>query len=238
MLTGIPARGVKFGMLQSLGEVQRRGSSEKAYWYLKMRCTSCSKFIWARLDHVKIGAITRCTCVKHRPEEYVGKKIGVITVLSVRATANGYAKALCLCSLCKKKNERTLPHLRAIQKSGGLGCYCTTKKAYEQRRKLRRGFRPDGSSLTFVKSTDDTLRLFLCKCDCGNKVTLKPGLFLNRYKKSCGCQIGRAAKTIRVFGRSMTLLEAAKLFGSSWSKIRHRLDKGMAPEAAVLAHTG
>lgn len=76
--------------------------------------------------------------------------------------------------------------------------------------------------------------LFACSCACGNpkEVLVSAHRLASGTVKSCGCLVEK--RSLRVFGETLNLSEAAVVAGLTKQALAHRLARGMTAEEAVV----
>lgn len=187
---------------------------EKKKW--KCQC-DCGSITYVATRNLKTGNTKSCGCQKNA----VGKKrprkgndmlltnpIGQIRVLSIDEK-NNIAK--CFCLECGKKSELPLDKVKEMYKSrkrsytcGQNGCSYTRKtKNNKSFGKINKGDR--FGNLTVIDRSENkiyktnksfsSVPMFLCQCDCGNKVTIQGRYLLGGRTKSCGCQKSKNFKS-------------------------------------------
>ena len=110
--------------------------------------------------------------------DMIGKKFGKLTVIKkTSATKNGSIVWECECACGKTR----LATSRELNSGSVKSCGCLRKERYDL---VGQKF----GKLTVIKSeTLGSHRTFLCKCDCGNEISVR-GDSLRRGKTvSCGC---------------------------------------------------
>lgn len=103
----------------------------------------------------------------------------------------------------------------------------------------------EDSGLTAERTDGRSNRLWLCLCDCGKQAMYHASPLKFGQTKTCGCgQAERAAalgaasrdaaQRVKVFGEPVAVTELARLADFTPAGLRHRLGKGMTPEAAAF----
>lgn len=129
-------------------------------------------------------------------EDLAGKRFGKLTVISLEGKDEKRGtlwKCQCDCGNIKIAKSHIL-------KSGHIkSCGCSYKKNLKGKRFGR---------LTVISENGrDCIGnvLWLCKCDCGNEVTVKSSMLNNGHTKSCGCFAKEIVKEKRtIHGKSQT----------------------------------
>ena len=119
------------------------------------------------------GKTKSCGCLL-RESKYIiapGTRFGMLTVISLDGNY-----ALCRCDCGNVKRIYKYPLIKGDTYS--CGCLPTEKKPVPLASGLRFG------KLTVISSTGS---MSLCRCDCGNKITVQKYLLVSGHTKSCGC---------------------------------------------------
>lgn len=123
---------------------------------------------------VTSGNIKSCGCLKNQIIDYTGKKFNHLTI--VKELGGGEVLCRCDCGNEVIKNKQKV--IKGIIKS----CGCIT------RNKIKRDLTGQRfGMLVVLKPVDEKYNSFICKCDCGNKITVTRGHLINGSIKSCGC---------------------------------------------------
>lgn len=144
-----------------------------SYALLNGRTKSCGCYRKDKLRNDKITDIT-------------GQVFGELTVLSFIGSAyyNGLSNGtmwLCECSCGKRIIVRKMNLIRGLTKS------CGHKSKVKDKTGQRYGLLTV-ERLDHIKRTENkTTTYWLCKCDCGNHVSVDGGSLVSGNTKSCGC---------------------------------------------------
>jgi len=136
-----------------------------------------------------------------RPEEYIGKKFGRLTVLSLKgSTKGGHRLAQCQCD-CGTQKSITVYRLRT---GGTKSCGCwrsdvsrrtgrknghdLTGRTFGKLTVLRRDKEADKDSNSYQKPR------WMCRCECGTVKSIRSSNLTNGTIQSCGCLTRRTGK--------------------------------------------
>lgn len=147
--------------------------------------------------------------------DITGKKYGSLTVLRRSGTKNGQALWVCRCDCGTEKEVESYLLRKGLVKTCGCGAYKIGERTFVDRTRMRYG------RLTAIKrvGTKHHEALWLCKCDCGNEVTVVAGSLSSGNTKSCGClQLENAKK---VGSASTHGMSKTRLYGV-WSAMKRR----------------
>lgn len=179
---------------------------EKKKW--KCQC-DCGNITYVATKNLKTGNTVSCGCQKNAKgktrlgdiEEKLQKNnIGQLKVLSIDKERN---KAHIHCLQCNKDSYIPLDNLidmykkKKVSYTCGLnGCSYTRQNKHSQiYHNVKNGDR--FGKLTILKRIENkiakskngysSIPMFLCKCDCGNVVSVQGRYLLNQSTRSCGC---------------------------------------------------
>lgn len=115
----------------------------------------------------------------------IGRKINKWTILSI-TKKNGQAHAECQCECGTQKSVRVLNILYGYSKDCGCG-----RKAMLRETRTKNLVGQRFGKLTVVELLEDSnkfnRRLYKCKCDCGNEITVPSSSLTTDHTRSCGC---------------------------------------------------
>ena len=161
------------------------------------RLCDCGKTRCATSVDLKHNRVKSCGCSTYDKIEaglynnLAGQKVGKLTVLelSSRKTSNRCRTWKCICE-CGNICEVASENLNLNSKRPTLSCGCL--KA-EKVREYGKSIRGDLTQRKFGKlqpisiTSDEEIRIWHCKCDCGNECDVQARYLLNGHKRSCGC---------------------------------------------------
>ena len=181
-----------FGVYKVL-EYDLQMSAEKRRGYWKCKCQQCNNIQSVRVDGLKRNPKS-CPLCKY--PNLVGQVFGNLTVLSKGQTdKNGHASWLCKCN-CGTIKEISGTNLIQgyTQSCGCLQKDTVSKKLLKDLKGQRFG------KLTVIERDDQNNQPrvhWLCKCDCGNTVSVQGNNLLNSHTQSCGCIHSKGELKIR-----------------------------------------
>lgn len=123
---------------------------------------------------VTSGNIKSCGCLKNQIIDYTGKKFNHLTI--IRELGGG--KVLCKCDC----GNEVIKNKQAVIKKRLISCGCITRNEIKRDLTGQRF-----GMLVVLKQADEEYNSFICKCDCGNEITVTRGHLINGSIKSCGC---------------------------------------------------
>lgn len=129
--------------------------------------------------------------------DYIGKKFGFLTVVSLSRVVSQKQYWNCKCE-CGNIVEKMSNYL--TRKRGRHHCGCKDKYASLEGQIFGR--------LTIIEKTRSRKGIaWLCKCTCGNLIVLETGRFINGKTSSCGCIKTKYARNMlgRKFGNLLVL---------------------------------
>lgn len=180
--------GQRFGKLTALFEQPER-KNRKIVWHCKCDCGNECDVVSSYLIS---GHTQSCGCLQkartsaaaRKGTDLTGQKFNRLTVLK---RANDSAKWICLCD-CGNLTEVTTSHLRSDHTKS---CGCLKIEQAKSRLIDLTGYKT--GLLTVIgldeeKSTPD-VKYWLCKCECGNIISVSRSALLRGDKstQSCGC---------------------------------------------------
>jgi len=172
--------GKTFNELTILGEAPKKGTK------VMVDCIcSCGKHKAISLSEVILGGTRSCGHLKatDHPEQYVGKKYGMLKVLEVRGIINHVMVVRCLCDCGHMKDCR----LGRVLAGTVSSCGCKGK-IMDPEKYIGDVF----GLLEVMKIVPDPKGMgratALCGCVCGKEYTVKMSLLLNGEVVSCGCK--------------------------------------------------
>lgn len=154
-------------------------------------------------------------------EDLTGNVYGRLTVLGFGGVINYDRYWVCQCSCGTKRIIKEYSIISGITVS--CGCYHTEKtKEFALDlvgQKIGR--------LTVIKRVEnkDRCTVFLCKCDCGNEITVKGSVLNRKEVMSCGCVKSKGEYKIAKFLNKYNIkYEAQKTFDDCKRKYKLRFD--------------
>ena len=191
--------GKRFGMLTVLEYAGKRDGMHR--W----RCLcDCGKQCLAATHQLLCGYKKSCGCLSHPPlKDYVGKRLGMLTVLEYAGKWDSMHRWRCLCDC----GNETIVGQTLLQSGRTKSCGCNGSPPME-----------DLTGKVFGKLTVLELAewksgtsYWLCRCECGNETKVRYAYLISGHTKSCGCLQNSIIKTNMKFvdGTSVTLLEKA-----------------------------
>lgn len=211
----IDLTGQKFGRLTVIERDTSVGSKRGAFWRCKCDCgneKSISSYA------LRAGMTQSCGCLNReiisKPKDLsnmVGKHFGRLTVMERsedHITPSGQKKVMWLCK-CDCGNEIIVSSQDI--KSGhtkSCGCLSTKKRGSglidltgQRFGKLVVIERAEDYVYKHKKRTQTTSPRWLCKCDCGNTITVQGGNLRSGNSTHCGCEspISKGEKIIATF---------------------------------------
>lgn len=187
MAKKIDLTGRKFGRWFVVEEVSQKKRQRR--WLCQCECGNVKEVIQSTLTR---GASASCGCMRNEKVakkvklNLTGKKFGLWSVIK----ENGRNKHGQVLWECKCECGNVVNVVGSFLKRGvSQGCGCSRNKKISERTKIGLVDRKFGR-LTVLKDvgSDEQKRiLWLCQCECGNKIEVS-GVFLRRgTTKSCGC---------------------------------------------------
>jgi len=178
--------GKKFNLLYVLEE-GGRDKNGKRMW--KCQC-ECGNIVEIEASSLIKGYTKSCGCLKHKKQDLVGQKFGMLTVLSRVTNENkrGDIYWNCVCD-CGKKIIIGGKRLRAKTKNI-RSCGCSRLKAILDRiddLTGKRFGRWTVISLQRVRKDGSRGGKWLCQCDCGTERIVAAKLLKSGASLSCGC---------------------------------------------------
>jgi hypothetical protein len=173
--------GKRFGILTVIKEYGR-DKNRKRTWLCRCECGE-EKVIEA--SSLMNGFVKSCGCLKHKKQDLVGRKFGMLTVISrSRVDKNRDVFWHCLCDCGNEKEVRG----RSLKDGSTKSCGCLSINKNKERAEDLTGQRFGKLvALEIVRAPTHKRGFWLCQCDCGNiKVVAARGLKSGKTL-SCGC---------------------------------------------------
>ena len=152
----------------------------KAYWYCKC---DCGREIIKQGKLLNNGHITSCGCRINRKvtKDLTKQKFNRLTVISFAYIKNHKTYWKCQCDCGNIVTVAGTSLTQGNTKSCGCLVHTNTTRIDLQGKKFGKL-----KVLQYVR-TIDKVPIWLCQCDCGNKVAVKSIYLLHNETKSCGC---------------------------------------------------
>lgn len=219
--------GKKFGMLTVTKMLPNYKGNHKVYCECKCEC---GNEVIRRADILQRTKIPTCGCVSTRPKEnknarldYVGRKIGHLSVIAMLNEYEGKKGSFCRC-VCDCGNECVVPSYGLLKRKHPPSCGCMKKyyqqKQAERNRKDYTGMRFGRLVVEYMKYNTGSTTYAHCLCDCGNHVDIRATELTRKDGKatrSCGClQAERTSnanyidQTGRMFNNGVKALRPAR----------------------------
>lgn len=164
--------GVKFGKLTAV-EIVGKAKNQANIWSCKC---DCGNTVEIPIGNLTSGNSTSCGCVDS--PNLCGLRVGKLTVIKECGRSNsGSVLYLCKCD-CGNESSVRAGRLRSGE-TKSCGCYNRldlTGKKFGLLTALR----------VEIKSGKGGVR-WVCKCDCGNEVSIPSTRLTSGRKKNCGC---------------------------------------------------
>lgn len=207
--------GCRFGKLTVIEKTEK---TQDRYAVWKCRC-DCGKEVEVNTKRLTRGTITNCGCIPKKAGhtgtgavDLTGQKFGELTVLSRAEKKGGRTQWNCLCS-CGKHTIVSTQNLKA-GKTKSCGCQRYNRGT---RREDLTGKRFGNLTVLYpVKEKDGkSMKVWHCKCDCGNETDVSESGLIYGNCKSCGCLKQEIWKNIpnqlhRIDGTCVEMLEKRK----------------------------
>lgn len=179
--------GEKYGLLTVVEEdleykIKNNIKSKGRYW--KCQC-ECGNIVTVRTDSLRTGNTKSCGCLSiNRGEDLTGRTFGDLTVLERSYNANRhdrhmYWKCKCTCGTIKDYSSSNLLSGRLT----ACGCKNSSNKIIDIVGKRFNKL----VVLSYVGQAQGRGSLWLCQCDCGNKVIRTRDALITDSYSSCGC---------------------------------------------------
>lgn len=192
----IDLTGQKFGKLLVKERVENQVSPKgkiKARW----RCEcDCGNEVFSTSSNLKSGKNQCWECAhketgKKKRKNIEGQTFGYLTVNEIRREKdkNGKQRTYCVCT-CKCGKEH-ITQMDILLSPGLHSCGCARKEIADQLSRSIIGLK--FGRLTVIKELKElTPRKVICKCECGNEITVLKTDIMSFHTQSCGClQIDR-----------------------------------------------
>ena len=167
--------GQKFGRLTAIEKTNKR-KNRLIVW--KCQC-ECGNICYAPSSELKRGNITSCGCINS--PDITGQKINGLTVLE-KTDEKLFGSILWRCK-CDCGKECLIKASQLYTKSV-YSCGCQ----FQRRRNL---IGEKFGKLTVINETNkrnNGNKIWLCKCECGNKIEVPTRSLINNNTQSCGCR--------------------------------------------------
>lgn len=162
--------GKKFGKLTAIEDAGEKHGAR--FW--KCQC-DCGNLAIVRASKLIAGHSRSCGCL-HKTF-LIGQRFGQLTVIAEAGRKYRGQKAwLCRCDCGNDAIETSMQ----LKSGGAISCGCV-------RRNDLRGKRFGKLIALNDVGSKRNKRIWLCKCDCGNKITVLSANLLSGNTKSCGC---------------------------------------------------
>lgn len=173
-------KGRVFGLLTVLAE-HGKDKNGKRLW--KCRC-ACGNEKIAETSSLTRGHTKSCGCLRHKKQDLVGQKFGMLTVIARSQTAKrGHILWKCVCECGNEKDVRG-----SYLKSGSRkSCGCLNKNRFLFQAENLDGQRFGRLIVLKIVRANKAGSHWLCQCDCGNKKVIAAKNLKQGYTKSCGC---------------------------------------------------
>lgn len=158
-------------------------------------------------------------CANRSNEKFeAGTKIGLLTVIKGEVIDNRlYYHCTCQCG------KDTIVRADSLKKDNKtLSCGCLSKEHYFKRNDITGRRYGRLVVLSYTGKGKGELEVWLCRCDCGNKVELTKRQLYSNSVKSCGCRASesRLENCSKAFDK---LKELDLIDGTSISKISRNI---------------
>lgn len=224
--------GQKFGMLTVVEDSGKR-EGNSILW--RCKC-DCGGEILAVRHRLASGLVQNCGCIpgKMRPRvsDLIGKRFGMLTVIGDSGERDGSCSILWRCK-CDCGGEILV--VRSQLESGNTeSCGCVPKQRASTRQIEDLTGRKFGE-LTVLSQAERDARnhvRWLCRCSCGNEVTVLASELKRGHTRSCGCmrrggiRHDRRDLTGQRFGRLTVICPAENKYEYAASTWHCRCDCG------------
>ena len=190
MSRGIDITNITFGDLTA---IKRVGSSpdKQALWLCQCVCGN-TRIV--KCKQLRSGQITHCGCKnKTTVKDLLGQKFGKLTVIE-RNGSDKQKRAMWLCK-CECGNQVTVRGFD-LTNNKIVSCGCHKKEVLSR----------DLIGLRFGKLTvisklkqNDYGNIWLCQCDCGNKIEVTTNHLTTGNTQSCGCLSSKGENQIALW---------------------------------------
>ena len=153
-----------------------------------------------------------------KPDNLIGQRFGLLTVIERRPSKNGHSNWLCKCD-CGTEKEILGTNL----KTGKIvSCGCYHKKLVSQMKTKDLTGQKFGklTVLERVSPIGENHMKWKCQCDCGNVVTVAGTALKQGITKSCGCTRSIGEQKIREILDNSSISYATEYTFSDLPKLR------------------
>ena len=172
--------GMIFGNLTVIEEFGNDKNGKKLW---KCKCI-CGNEKIAESSSLMGGHTKSCGCLKHKKQDLVGQKFGMLTVIErsrISKDRHIFWKCICECGNEKEVKGSSL-------KSGNImSCGCLSKNMFLYRAEDLVGQRFERLVVLEIVKANKAGSHWLCQCDCGNKKVIAARNLKQGHTKSCGC---------------------------------------------------
>lgn len=227
--------GTKYELLTIIGPAESRNG--KRYWRCKCDCGNETE-----IPTGKLGVTKSCGCLNHKQkyEDLKGQIFEYLTVLEYNGKDNSN-KVLWKCK-CNCGNE-TIVRANDLKNKKILSCGCLGKERkkegylkYIKEKKEHPSYYNNlinqvfgkltvlefDEKTTIEKRTENNKKSYwLCKCECGNQISVVSTSLLNGSTKSCGCLRSEvASENIKKIQPLATQRLTDNLIGQTFGKLK------------------
>ena len=185
----IDLTGQRFGQLTVLREEPQRDKYGRVMWVC--RC-DCGNVVAVASGELRNGHKKSCGCLKkefadQRKDKVAGKRFGRLTVLREEPQRDKYGRVMWVCR-CDCGNVVAVA-TSDLLKGSVRSCGCLQKEIAEQRRDKLTGQRFGRLTVLREDSQRDSRGRvkWVCRCDCGNVISVAGADLKRKSKRSCGC---------------------------------------------------
>jgi len=174
-------KGKIFGILTVIKESERDKNGKRT-WLCKCECGN-EKVIEA--SSLMKGYTKSCGCLKHKKQDLIGQKFGMLTVISrSRVGKNRDVFWNCICDCGNMKEARG----RSLKDGTTKSCGCLQRLVNKNKAEDLTGQRFGKLvAMELVKATGDKRTYWLCQCDCGKTKVIASRNLKQGTTLSCGC---------------------------------------------------
>lgn len=167
--------GMRYGKLTAISPTRHNGAR---HWECKCDCGNYTK---VRTNNLTSGKVCSCGCTAKRIIN-IGEKFGLLTVIENLPAS----KVKCICECGKTAVISKFNLMSGNTKSCGCQRMSGMKKALDFKGKRFGKLVAIERDFETPKMLRLTCAFWICKCDCGNTVSIRASA-LNKGQKSCGC---------------------------------------------------